>query len=76
MYTYTGSATPEEAQQHIRSVMQAGVRTFVCLQEEVPPQEKDALWPDDGMIPLADPKQVCVYVHLCVCVCLCMYACM
>jgi hypothetical protein len=34
----TGSPKPEETLEHMRKVMNAGVDTFICLQEEVPLQ--------------------------------------
>jgi hypothetical protein len=54
----TGSPTPDEARTLHEQLAAAGVNAFVCLQEEVPPQDADpslgaAGWPDSGLIPHA-----------------------
>lgn len=40
----SGRPTPEESRTHLTKVIKAGVRTFVCLQDEVPPQDDAAAW--------------------------------
>ena len=39
----------EQAQDHIRLALDAGIDCFVCLQAELPPQDDEAAWPGDGV---------------------------
>jgi len=57
----TGRPGAEESREHIRKVLEAGVTTFVCLQEEVPPQDDDAAWNGQEMVPLPDEEKRAKY---------------
>jgi len=57
----TGRPSAEESLRHLREVSEAGVNTFLMLQEEVPSQDDDSAWPVDDLIPLADPQMAARY---------------
>eukprot|EP00747_Dinoflagellata_sp_TGD_P216754 gnl/TRDRNA2_/TRDRNA2_89248_c0_seq1.p1 gnl/TRDRNA2_/TRDRNA2_89248_c0~~gnl/TRDRNA2_/TRDRNA2_89248_c0_seq1.p1 ORF type:complete len:405 (-),score=48.52 gnl/TRDRNA2_/TRDRNA2_89248_c0_seq1:71-1285(-) len=46
-----GGPSEQESRAHLRRVLQAGVTTFVCLQDELPPQDisAPAAWPQSGI---------------------------
>ena len=57
----TGRPSLEESRQHIRKLLEAGVSVFVMLQEEVPAQDDDSLWPAGDLVPLKDEKMAQKY---------------
>jgi len=45
---YSRGPSFEDADHHLRTLIGRGVTTFVCLQEEVPPQVRGDLWDSQG----------------------------
>ncbi|KAJ1626719.1 hypothetical protein T492DRAFT_1030699 [Pavlovales sp. CCMP2436] len=52
-HAFQGGPTELEVEAHLDKVWAAGVSTFVCLQDELPPQQDGDAWPADERIYLA-----------------------
>mmetsp|Transcript_94956 Transcript_94956/g.138706 ORF Transcript_94956/g.138706 Transcript_94956/m.138706 type:complete len:326 (+) Transcript_94956:19-996(+) len=57
----TGRSSPDESKEHVRKLVEAGVSVFVMLQQEVPAQDNDELWPPGDLVPLSDPEKAVKY---------------
>lgn len=51
--SFVGGPSEPECVQHLERLVRAGVDTYVCLQAELPPQDKTSAWPSDGRVHLS-----------------------
>ena len=53
-YPHTQPAQPgpdaDDTKAHLTRSLSAGIDCFVCLQAELPPQQDDSSWPEEGML--------------------------